>query len=113
MDVKLKNGDIVTDMSGEPVYIDGMDEIIQRVLICIGIKKGSFAYAKDFGMEKPAALSTSRDLKKLETLFREAVIPVSGAYVEVVSAEPLNDGRISAYINVIYGEEQRTVEVII
>lgn len=113
MDIMLRNGDIVTDMSGEPVYIDGMDEILQRVLICIGVEKGSFLYDKDFGMEKPSSLNTPRDIGRLETLLREAIISVGGACVEVVNAEFLKNRKISAYINVIYGEEQRTVEVII
>lgn len=51
MDTLLVSGDHYTDARGLPVPLEGDDELIQRVLICLQVKKGSFALDKGLGSE--------------------------------------------------------------
>lgn len=112
MDVKLRNGDMVLDSTGSVVYIDGMEEIVQRVLICVTARKGSFLYQKNLGCDARVDFSTERGMKKLESRLREAILPVAGAELVLREAKSTDEG-IRAFITIIYNDEKMDTEVII
>lgn len=51
MDTLLEKGSHKKGINGLPVPIVGNDEIIQRALIRLGVKKGSFVYDTELGSE--------------------------------------------------------------
>ena len=51
MDTLLTHGDHATDARGIPVSITGTDELLQRVLLRLIVRRGSFKYDKDLGSE--------------------------------------------------------------
>ncbi len=113
MDVKIKDGDVVLDATGEPVYIEGIEEIFQQVLLCISVKKGGFIYNKELGCCAVTDISGERRVRNLEARLREAILPVKGAQLFVNYAWELLDGSIRAEITVKYGEREMTKEVIL
>ncbi len=113
MDVKIKNGDMVLRDTGEPVYIDGIEEIFQQVMLCISVKKGGFLYNKELGCCAVTDVSGERQLRQLEARLREAILPVEGAQLFVNYAWELVDGSIRAEITVKYGEKEMSKEVIL
>lgn len=40
MDVKISSGDTTLDISGKEEYVEGIEEIFQRVILCISTRKG-------------------------------------------------------------------------
>lgn len=113
MDVKIKNGDMVLSDRGEPVYVEGIEEIFQQVLLCISVKKGAFLYDKDLGCCAVTDVSGERQVRQLEARLREAILPVKGAQLFVNYAWELVDGRIRAEITLKYGEDEMSKEVIL
>lgn len=114
MDVKIKNGDILTDARGNPLYTrEGIDDIFQQVLICITAKKGGFIYDKDFGADAVTDVSGERERKRLEASFRAAAASVKGAEVFVKGACELIDGSVKAEITVTWGSQSKTGEVVL
>ena len=114
MDVKIKDGDILTDAAGNPVYTeDGIDDIFQQVVICVTAKRGGFVYDKELGAEAVVDIAGEREMKRLEASLRSAAAPVSGAEVFLRGACELIDGRVKAEITVTYGTQSKTGEVIL
>ena len=114
MDVKIKNGDILTDGAGNPLYTqDGIEDIFQQVMICVTAKKGGFVYDKDFGAEAVTDISGERELKRLEASLRSAAASVRGAEVFLRGACELIDGCVKAEITVTYGSDSKTGEVVL
>lgn len=101
MDVLLKNGDISLTPAGEAEYVSGIDEIVQKVILCAKIRKGSFIYNKNLGSElrgvdpeSPVAAST------IELLLKEALIKVKGYKLKVVSVSRIQDNKYQATIEI-------------
>lgn len=114
MDVKILNGDILTDAAGNPIYTeDGIEDICQQVLICITATKGGFIYNKELGVHKGVDVSTPRGVKRLEAQFRRAVAGVEGAELFVKSAEELSDGSKKVQIKLQYDSQIKNLEVIL
>lgn len=51
MELKIKNGDYVSDGAGGLVRVGGWDELLQRVLFRLSVRRGSFALAPELGSE--------------------------------------------------------------
>ena len=49
MDTAIKDGDFQTNGSGLPVRISGAQELLQRVMFRLTVKKGSFFYDQQLG----------------------------------------------------------------
>lgn len=113
MDIKLENGDFSVSANGDIKTVDGVDEILQRVKICCSIKKGSFLYDKELGVDyENADISSQRGLKQLEMLLNEAVIDISGVRVEITKAENQSD-KIKLRLKISYKGNKYETEVII
>jgi hypothetical protein len=61
MDLALENGDFKKSANGHPVSIDGVAELLQRALIRLSVRKGSF----------PLDLNLGSNLYKLKTSYIE------------------------------------------
>lgn len=111
MDVKIKDLDIVTKACGDALYIDGIDEIMQRIKIACSVKKGSFVYDKTFGS---VACTLDFDdpmiTQKLEMLFKEACIEVPYTDLSVLSVQKDGD-KLKARVKITCHNESGTVEV--
>lgn len=88
MDVKIKDKDTEIGANGDPVYIDGIKEILQRVKIACTIKKGSFPFDRQLG-SYAHTLNLDDDLliQKLEMIYKEATIDIPYSKLEVVSVD--------------------------
>ncbi len=64
-DVKIENGDIVLDSSGNTVLLNDFDARFQQAVVCIKSKKGSFVYDRELGSE----LDSSKNLSAAQTEF--------------------------------------------
>lgn len=115
MDTAIANGDFLLDDRGRPLAITGMQEILQRILIRLTVKKGSFIFDPDLGSNlytlKTSGLSAKGDALKL---VREALQDMKGISVENVSLTPTNGGdRMELYVQVSAGENKGEVGVLL
>lgn len=111
MDVKIKDGDMLLDASGNPVYVRDSQEIFQRALFLIKTRTGSFVYNKAMGCSAVTSMLTERDRENLKAKLQEAVASLDGLKVCVNSAEELIDGTQKAEISLIYEGEEFLTEV--
>lgn len=84
----LVSGDHYADSRGIPVAVAGAREFIQRALLRLCIKKGSFAHDPELGSElhRLRAYKTSESLERIALGYvREALYPMPEITVESVS----------------------------
>ncbi len=106
VDVKMENGDIVTDSSGKAVKITGIDALFQRAMICINTRLGSFIYDRELGSYKNEVIPyTENAAQRAELVINEAL-----AKYENTSAKIVEYGEKIKLIITI-GNESRTEEV--
>ena len=86
MDTALFNGDFLCDSRGFPITISGINEILQRILIRLSVKKGKFVYDKDLGSElyKLDINEENAEARAL-SLVREALSDIKNIKVKEVS----------------------------
>ena len=51
MELKIRNRDYVSDGAGGLVRVSGWDELLERVLFKLSVRRGSFALAPELGSE--------------------------------------------------------------
>lgn len=100
MDAKIENRDIVLDNSGNYKMTDGLEEIIQQIMININVPKGSFIYDRNLG-SYCKDLSNTKDLKTLEMLINESLVNMYDVYVRVTKTEKVLQG-LKLYLNISY-----------
>ena len=94
MDTAISNGDFICDSKGIPVELTGYDELLQRVLIRLTVKKGSFIYDTLLGSRLYTLKSTDGNLKERAlSLVREALVDISEVIVDDVFTTWTNDGE--------------------
>ena len=94
MDTAISNGDFICDSKGIPVELTGYDELLQRVLIRLTVKKGSFIYDTSLGSRLYTLKSTDGNLKERAlSLVREALVDISEVIVDDVFTTWTNDGE--------------------
>ncbi len=87
MDTKLWKGDYKRDGRGRPVTVSGPEELLQRALIRLTVKRGSFSYDLALGSRLSTLEAGVPSLEKraLE-LAREALAPLAEVAVRAVSS---------------------------
>ena len=55
MELKIKDRDYVADGAGGLVRVSGWDELLERVLFKLSVRRGSFALAPELGSKLTAA----------------------------------------------------------
>lgn len=115
MDTAISNGDFVCDSRKNPVEISGYEELLQRVLIRLGVKKGSFVYDKDLGSRLYTLKSTDINLgEKALSLVREALTDINEVIVENVYTKLSNDKEnleLSIVLSIGNKEEEVVISV--
>ncbi len=101
MDILLENGDLTLTPAGEYVYASGIDEALQKAIICAKIRKGSFIYNKNLGSElRGVDPESSVAANTVELLLKEALMEVSGYMLRVVSVSRIQGKKYQATIEI-------------
>lgn len=94
MDTALNNGDFLLSSNGHPVVIADVEELLQRALIRLCVKKGSFIYDRNLGSELyklRAYYSNGETLKEMaKRKVIEALKPIWQLSVENVEISRTN-----------------------
>ena len=113
MDTAISNGDFICDSKGVPVELTGYDELLQRVLIRLTVKKGSFIYDTSLGSRLYTLKASDGNIKERAlSLVREALIDISEVVVEDVLTTLTNDGE-NLELNVILSVNNEEKDVVI
>ena len=91
MDTLLKNNDHAADEYGRPVTITGTRALVQRLLIRLSVRRGSFAPNPNLGSELhklPLALAGEKRDRLALHYAQEALLP-EGARVEQATCRPV------------------------
>ena len=104
MDTLLSYGDHATDARGIPIPISGPEELVQRALLRLGIRRGSFEYDRSLGSE---LYRLSRDIssatrRAAQSYVQEALIPLPELMVGDVDYKIEND-RMLVSVELSYG----------
>lgn len=94
MDTAISNGDFLLDSRHRPIKISGVQEFLQRALIRLSIKKGSFIYNKDLGSRLYTLSSQENNMQsKALSLVCEALNDMTETVVRNVSTEFIDNGE--------------------
>ena len=86
MDTAINSGDFVCDANGHLIELSGYDELLQRVLIRLNIKQGSFVYDNSLGSRLYTLKPTDANIKnRALAMVREALADITEVVVEDVS----------------------------
>lgn len=112
MDTALKDGDFLCDARGFPAEVDGVNEILQQIMIRLTVKKGSFAYDRTLGSELHTLDASDENIEnRAIVLVKEALHEVSGTTVKSVSVETADASAIKLCISVLINDELHDVTV--
>ena len=99
MELKIKDCDYVADGAGGLVRVSGWDELLERVLFKLSVRRGSFALAPELGSklhllwrEKGESRATAAKQYAAEALADEEGLSVMG--VELVEKNGLLELRV-------------------
>ncbi len=113
MDTAVSNGDFAFDSRKKLIEIDGYEEVLQRVLIRLGVKKGSFVYDESLGSQLSTLKVTDKNINyKALTLVKEALIDINEVIVDNVYSTLSNDGE-NLELNIILSINNKEKEVVI
>lgn len=112
MDTRLENGDFVRNHLGMPLVVTGAQELLQRALIRLCVRKGSFALDPALGSRLHTLRGESREHRQeaARLLAQEALLPMPEVTVEGAAVEVAPDGE-SAWVKVALSAEQVKKEV--
>lgn len=111
MDIALKNGDFALNNSGKVYSISAMEETVQRCMILLRIKQGSFSYNRKLGSNIHLLKINDRNLLGNAILLaKEALAPLVQVKVESVKAE-IVEGKIILNIEISAYDEKAKIEV--
>lgn len=113
MDTAINNGDFLLDSRNLPFTISGVEEILQRALMRLTIKKGSFIYDPNIGSKLYTLKASSGNIQaKALCLVREALSDMTQVIVDNVSVNLTNNGE-NLDLNVYLSIQDRKREVAI
>lgn len=113
MDTALYNGDFLLDSRKIPVEISGVQELLQRALIRLTVKKGSFIYDQSLGSRLYTLKAGSGNMQRqAEELVREALFDMKEISTDRVSTRLTNSGE-NMQIEVLLSINDKQKEVVI
>ena len=93
MELKIKDRDYVADGAGGLVRVSGWDELLERVLFKLSVRRGSFALVPELGSklhllwrEKGESRATAAKQYAAEALADEEGLSVTGIVTETIAA---------------------------
>lgn len=113
MDTALNDaGDFALDDRGMPYLLSGLAELMQRVKLCLQIKKGSFLYDRSLGSELHT-LERGTELlqQRAQMLVYEAVATVPQVRLYNIQAEFPQDGPLKLSLDIDFAGEKGKLEV--
>lgn len=113
MDTALSNGDFLRDTRNLPIQISDVQEILQRVLIRLNVKKGSFIYDKNLGSDLYKLSANTRNLQnKAKAIVIEALRPIKEVLVLNVVTKLTNLGEdMEIHVNLAVNEKNEEVVI--
>lgn len=112
MDTAVSNGDFLCNSKGTPINLAGYEELLQRVMIRLTVKKGSFVYDKSLGSRLYTLKVTDGNIKERAlALVREALIEIPEVAVNDVKIALTND-KESLELTVILAVNNTEKEVV-
>ena len=117
MDTAIKDGDFQTNGSGLPVRISGAQELLQRVMFRLTVKKGSFFYDQQLGSRLYTLKGSYGNREALsETamqMVREALKPMAEVTPLGVRAGMTGADQLSLTVSLLADRKQMELEVLI
>ena len=96
MELKIKDRDYVSDGAGALVRASGREELLERVLYKLSVRRGSFALAPELGSklhllwrEKGESRATAAKQYIAEALAEESELEITGVEVEELEGDRL------------------------
>ena len=113
MDTLLKNADIALDARGRPTAVSGVDELLQRALVRLTVKKGTFLYDPELGSRLYTLRAGGSNVQgTAESMVREALGPIRELTVESVEAAASRDQeRMDIRVKLYAGGVKKELEV--
>ena len=112
MDTRLEKGDLRRGPGGRVDTVNGAEELIQRAMIRLSVKKGSDFLKPELGTDWSPLLRAGRSNRNTEAL-RIASASLSGLPVRVLSAECSHTaGRLNISLGLEADGATRAVEII-
>lgn len=111
MDTLVTDGDFPLDVCAFPYRIISLEEACQRVRFILTVKKGSFAYDRDLGVDFSSLENCGDNNKTAKLLCEEALAKQSEIQIGDVSVVAESSGIRTLSIEVIYKNKSKTVEV--
>lgn len=101
MDTLIASGDHAVDGRGLPVAVDGIRELVQRAMIRLAVKKGSFALDPGLGSELYRLGGERRDTRDRVALsyVQEALAPLKELRVEAVRCRQPDSQRLTVEVD--------------
>lgn len=115
MELKLRSGAYVLNGAGLPETVDGAEETLQRALMRLSARRGSFAPAPDYGsrLYTLGTLKPSRRAAAARLFVTEALAVEKGVGVEAVDYVPGegNSAAVAATLSLGGRTAEITLEV--
>ena len=113
MDTLLNHGDHAVDSRGIPIVIHGADELMQRALIRLGVRRGHFFDDPELGSELyrlPAADNETVNRLALSYV-QEALLPLTGLRVASVDCARFRGDTLQITVGVSLDDKIYQLEV--
>lgn len=102
MDTALENGDFYTNDRKHLVTLYDNEELLQRAIIRLCVKKGSFIYDKELGSKLYTLSHNANDVKaEVLSYAREALLDMDSVTVNDVEVNFIND-NLNLSLNFIF-----------
>ncbi len=117
MDTAIKDGDFQTNTCGLPVKISGAQELLQRAMFRLVIRKGSFFYDQQLGSRlytlKGSYGSRETLSESAMQMVREALSPMTEVTPLRVQASMTGPDQLSLTVALLADQKQTELEVLI
>ena len=117
MDTAIKDGDFQTNTSGLPVQISGAQELLQRAMFRLTVKKGSFFYDQQLGSRLYTLKGSYGNRENLSEnamqMVREALKPMAEVTPLRVRASLTGPDQLSLTVSLLADRKQTELEVLI
>ena len=110
MDTALANGTFVPGQDGKPKLIGGTEELLQRAMIRLNVRRGNFVYHPDLGSGLAGLQAEDENWEsKALSMAQEALKELP--QLSVASVRPPESEGDPVVVTVVFGGESAEIEV--